>query len=372
MLPMSGAEPLRFVLEGALAGPGLQVRLLDKSGRDLATGQPGSPLPLEVRQSPFPGQEPRPELILSTPAYSCIAAPPASPADLPPNPMLWILPFVSLAFFSVGAYITWRMRRFETAVNHFGSGKLAVRITTDSGDSIGRLARAFNQMAERIELLVASHQRLCIDMAHELRSPLTRLFMAIPAARKGAPGSLDRIEMEAGRMKDLVDELIEVARAETDPTALQLDPVDLRSLLTEVADNGAMEALDRGCEIQLKLGSAKSKVMGDVDLLRRAIENILRNAVQHTPKGTRIELSCADDGDFATVKVRDWGSGVPIAELAELFRPFYRADPSSGGNTGGAGLGLAIAQRAITLNRGTVWAENSYPGLSVVIRLPRK
>jgi two-component system sensor histidine kinase CpxA len=360
-----GPESLRSVLQGAEVGPGVRVHLLDAAGRDLTTGQYRSAL-ISQAQGFLP-----PTLLVTTATYSCVAEPPAQSSPIPFGPMLWVLPFVSVLCCTVGAYVTWRMRRIEAAVNHFGAGELAVRVTSNSGDSIGRLAGAFNRMAERIESLVASHQRLCADMAHELRSPLTRLLLAIPGARCGAAGALARIEMEASRVNDLVDELLEVARAEVDPTALETEPVDIGSLLTEIADHCAIEAVDRGCEIQLAL-FRPGTVMGDAGLLRRAIENVLRNAVQHTPEGTRIRLCGNGDEGAATIAVRDWGPGVPDTALAEIFGPFYRADASRDRSTGGVGLGLAIAQRAIALHGGTIRAENCQPGLRVTMRLPRK
>ena len=360
-----GPESLRSVLLGAEAGPGVRVHLLDSAGRDLTTGQYRSALISQAQGFLIP------TLIVTTATYSCVAEPPEHSAPIPPGPMLWVLPFVSVLCCTVGAYVTWRMRRIEAAVNHFGAGELAVRVTSSSGDSIGRLAGAFNRMAERIESLVASHQGLCADVAHELRSPLTRLLLAIPGARRGADGALARIEMEASRVNDLVDELLEVARAEVDPTALEAEPVDIGSLLAEIADHCAIEAVDRGCEIQLAL-FRPGTVMGDADLLRRAIENVLRNAVQHTPEGTHIRLSGSGDEGSATIAVRDWGPGVPDTALTEIFGPFYRADAFRDRSTGGVGLGLAIAQRAIALHRGTIRAENCQPGLRITMRLPRK
>jgi two-component system sensor histidine kinase CpxA len=365
-----GPEPLRLVLRGAEIGPGIRVHLLDSTGVDLVTGQHLSALISGAQPDPLSARASQPAVTVKSGAYSCVAEPPPRPPPIPLGPMLWVLPFVSALCCSVGAYVTWRMRRIETVVNHFGSGELAVRMNPDSGDSIGRLARAFNQMAERIESLVSSHQSLCADMAHELRAPLTRLLLAIPAARRGASGALDRVETEASRVNDLVDELLEVARAEVNSTALQLEPLDLEMLLTEIADHCAIEALDRGCEIQLFLSQAGT-LIGDVDLLRRAIENVLRNAVQHTPEGTRIHVSSQGDDDFATIAIRDWGPGVPDPALAEIFRPFYRVDAGRGRTTGGVGLGLAIAQRAIAVHRGTIRADNCRPGLCVTIRLPR-
>lgn len=153
-----GVESLRLVLRGAEIGPGMRVHLLDSAGVDLVTGQDlpartsgGQPDALSARAS-------HPEVIVKNGAYSCVAEPPARPSAIPLGPMLWVLPFVSALCCTVGAYVTWRLRKIETVVNYFGSGELAARMNADSGDSIGRLARAFNQMAERIESLVASHQ----------------------------------------------------------------------------------------------------------------------------------------------------------------------------------------------------------------------
>jgi two-component system sensor histidine kinase CpxA len=366
-----GPESLRQFLRGAEIAPGVRVHLLDSNGMDLATGQSLPPPISGAQRGRRPPRLGPSAITVKAGAYLCVAEPPARPPAIPLGPMFWVLPFVSALCCTVGAYVTWRMRRIETVVKHFGSGELAVRMNADSGDSIGRLARAFNQMAERIESLVSSHQRLCADLAHELRAPLTRLMLAIPAARRGASGALDRVETEASRVNDLVDELLEVARAEADPAALQLEPLDLEMLLTEIADHCAIEALDRGCEIQLLLSQAGT-LMGDVDLLRRAIENVIRNAVQHTPEGTRIDISTQSGDDFATIAIRDWGPGVPDSALAELFRPFYRVDAGRGRTTGGVGLGLAIAQRAIAVHGGTIRANNCEPGLRVTIRLPRR
>ena len=366
-----GPESLRLVLRGAEIGPGIRVHLLDSTGVDLVTGQHLSAPVSGARPYPLSGRASEAAVTVKSGTYSCVAEPPARPPAIPLGPMLWVLPFVSALCCTVGAYVTWRMRRIETVVKHFGSGELAVRMNPDSGDSIGRLARAFNLMADRIESLVSSHQRLCADLAHELRAPLTRLMLAIPAARRGASGALERIETEASRVNGLVDELLEVARAEADPTALQLEPLDLEMLLTEIADHCAIEALDRGCAIQLLLSQAGT-LIGDVDLLRRAIENVIRNAMQHTPEGTRIEISSQGGDDFATIAIRDWGPGVPDSALAEIFRPFYRMDSGRGRTTGGVGLGLAIAQRAIAVHGGTIRANNCEPGLRVTIRLPRR
>jgi signal transduction histidine kinase len=145
------------------------------------------------------------------------------------GPSVWIVPFVLVLSGALAWYITWRMRRIEMAITSFGSGALGVRMGPDTGDPIGRLSRSFNEMAERIESLVDAHRRLCIDVSHELRSPLARLRLAVGLARSNN-GTLDRVEIEASRLHTLVDDLLNVARAEVDPGAVHREPVDIEEL----------------------------------------------------------------------------------------------------------------------------------------------
>ena len=365
-----GTAQLLSLLRGLDTGPGMRIHLADARGHDLASGEDVSGLLAATHRNPILPPRSAPIVLVQTPRYLCVIEPPAHLPRVPFGPMFWVLPFLSILCCTFGVYVTYRMRRIEAVVHHFGSGQLAVRAAAGSGDSIGRLARAFNQMAERIESLVESHRQLCTDMAHELRSPLTRLLLAVPLARSGAPGALGRIEMEAGRVKELVDELLEVARAEADPAVLQLEPIDLQQFLTEVADHCSIEAVESGCRVQMALHQP-GIVTGDAELLRRAIENVVRNAVQHSPAGARIELCGEGGAESATIWVRDWGPGVPESALQDIFRPFFRVEPSRRSSDSGAGLGLAIAQRAIALHRGTIRAENCKPGLRVCIQLPR-
>jgi two-component system sensor histidine kinase CpxA len=225
-------------------------------------------------------------------------------------------------------------------------------------------------MADRVELLLAAHRRLCIDVSHELRSPLTRLKVAIGLARLGTRGALDQIELESYRLSDLVDQLLDVARAEVDPRALRNELVDLRSLAAEVLDACAVEAHEQGCEIGVG-AFQPGTVVGDAELLRRAIENPLRNAIRHSPPGSRIDISGGGDEFFAVVSIRDRGPGVPESALTQIFRPFYRVEAGRDRDSGGSGLGLAIAERAVALHRGSIKAENCAPGLRIEIRLPR-
>ena len=281
-----------------------------------------------------------------------------------------LLAFLAAVCYGVAGYVVVRMRRLETAIRSFGTGKLQIRLASNSRDPIRHLSEAFNQMATQVESLVDAHRRLCIDVSHELRSPLTRLKLAIGLARSGTNGAFEQIELEASRLNDLVDQLLDVARAEVDPTALRPEHIDVESFVTEIVDECSIEARERGCEVDLRLENPGS-VMGDPELLRRAIENPLRNAIRHSPSGSPVEVSCDGGVDFAVISIRDRGPGVPDSAIQEIFKPFYRVEPDRDRNTGGSGLGLAIVERVVALHRGAVRAENAMPGLKVEIQIPR-
>jgi signal transduction histidine kinase len=369
----SGGRNQLSLMAGTLARLGAQPYLFDQDGTNLAGGENRSSL-LAVRRTlgPIPVTDPRdPRVTTQAGAYSCVVVGDLNKEGINPRRGLWVLPFLSILCCTVAWYVTLRMRRIEAVVTHFGSGELGARVTPDSGDPIGRLSRAFNEMADRIESLVGAHRRLCIDISHELRSPLARLRLAVGLARSQTRGALDRIEMESDRLNDLVNELLEVARAEVDPGALHVESIDLQFLLNEVGDTCSIEAEDRGCNLDFKFFRAGS-VMGDPELLRRAIENVLRNAIRHSPACEPIELMAGGDANMAVISIRDRGPGVPDGALQNIFQPFFRVETDRGRQTGGAGLGLAIAERAIAVHKGSVKAENSEPGLRVEIRLPRQ
>ena len=348
----------------------MQPHLLDLKGRDLENGADRSAWLPTVDQRRFPFPPHGPIIVRKFASTVCVLNPPSGLPQLPVRPSLWVVPFLALLCCTVSLYITLRLRRIEVAVNHFGSGQLGARATTESGDSIGRLAKSFNHMAARIESLVEAHQRVCADISHELRSPLARLLLAIRLARHDAPGALDRIEVEAYRVNALLDELLDVVRAEVDPATMSWETIDVESILTEIADRCDIEALDRSCELTLKLCDPGSLVC-DPELLGRAVENVLRNALQHSSRGSAVELSAGGEGDEVIIRVRDHGEGVPSSALEDIFRAFYRVELGGDRSSEGTGLGLAIAQRAIAVHRGTISAENARPGLLVEIRLPR-
>ena len=263
------------------------------------------------------------------------------------------------------------LRTLSGAVEQFGQGDLSVRVSYTGKNEIGRLAGSFNDMAERIQTLLTAERRLLQDIGHELRSPLARLNFAVELSRTALnrDRAVDRIQNEVDRLSTLVGELLEVTRAEGDPAARTMDLVVLTDVVSEVVHACGVEAQARDSRIVLRSASS-AQVRGDRELLRRAVENVLRNAIRFAPPGTDVDVDVRDQGRLTAIVIRDRGEGVPDDSLTKIFESFYRVDSSRDTKTGGLGLGLAIAQRAVHLHHGTIAAENVTPGLRVTLAVP--
>ena len=283
---------------------------------------------------------------------------------------LIIVGIVVLLCYAFAFHLTSPVRKLQKAVDCFGRGDFSARAQTNRRDELGQLARTFNEMANRIQTLLQAERRLLQDISHELRSPLARLGVAIELARSGEAGvkTFDRIEREAERLNILVGELLQVTRAEGDPSQQKKDPVQLDQILTGLVYDSEIEANAKDCKLALKM-QRPVIVAGDEVLLSRAIENVLRNAIRYAPEHSVVEVELRVVGTRAEVRVRDYGPGVPQESLTRIFDAFYRVDADRNRNSGGVGLGLAIARRAIQLHHGSLRAENVQPGLLVTIDL---
>jgi two-component system sensor histidine kinase CpxA len=167
----------------------------------------------------------------------------------------------------------------------------------------------------------------------------------------------------------LIRQMLEVTRTEGDPSRLKAEHLRLDELVDGLVDDCSIEARARGCDLDLA-SSGPVSLDGDHELLRRAIENVMRNAIRYAPAESKVEVTLQNSTGWAKIRVRDYGPGVPEESLPRIFDPFYRVDQDRDRKSGGVGLGLAIARRAVELHKGTLRAENASPGLRVEIDLP--
>jgi signal transduction histidine kinase len=284
---------------------------------------------------------------------------------------LWIIGLVTLLCYGFAYHLTSPVRRLRTVLDRFGQGDLSARAAIRRKDELGELAASFNQMADRIQTLLSAERRLLLDISHELRSPLARLGVAVELARSGEDRDhmLDRIQKEADRLNELVAELLQVTRVEGDPSMQKAESVPLDELLADIVYDSLLEAKSKDCTLLLKAPVAVT-LSGDEELIRRAVENVIRNAIRYAPPGSPIDIDLKKLGGMAEICVRDYGPGVPAEALPRIFDPFYRVDSDRNRASGGLGLGLAIARRSVELHKGRLTARNANPGLLVAIDLP--
>jgi len=285
-----------------------------------------------------------------------------------------------LVCFWLAWYLTRPIGRLQEATRRLAAGDLSARVGPSLGrrrDEIADLGRGFDHMAQQLQALLSAQQRLLHDVSHELRSPLARLQVAVGLARRdsgengeSAPApALDRIERESGRLDELVGQLLTLSRLEAGARERRDDYPELGALLQEIAADADFEAgaSDRRVELTATLSAT---VRADMELLRRALENVVRNAVKFTAPDTSVEISMAwatAERSRVHISVCDRGPGVEDVFLPQLFEPFSR------GETGSTGYGLrpAIARRAIEAHEGSISARNrSEGGLCIDIELP--
>lgn len=296
----------------------------------------------------------------------------------PVGTLLTALATSGLACFLLASYLARPLTVVRDASRRLAAGDLTARAGPAAAkrrDEIGSLVGDFDAMAARLEALVHAQTQLLSDISHELRSPLARLNVALELARRKAGATAEpdllRIEREADRMNELVGRLLALARAENGGIAPDATPVSLGDVVQRVADDANYEAQQQRKQVHVRQ-SDDALVPGDVRLIASAIDNVVRNAVRHTREGTDVEIAVVTTTDQVQVRVRDHGPGVPAAELERIFTAFHRVERGRERDSGGVGLGLAIARRAVVVHGGTIAAENAPDGgLVVTITLPR-
>lgn len=305
----------------------------------------------------------------------------------PPAP--WMLPLalillgLGVAAALLGSSIARPLDRLAQTAHALGSGDLAARTGMQRRDELGAVARAFDEMADRVEKLLRAQTELIANVAHELRTPLARIRVALDLADDGdaevARDSLREIGEDLGELEQLVNDILASARMElarNKTSATGAPPLHRATLEIGEVVQGAAERLrhrypDRPLEVEIPAGLPP--VEGDALLLRRALDNLLDNARKYSARGAPIRLRAAADGDGVVVQVIDRGEGIAPADVARLFTPFFRADPSRNRATGGVGLGLALARRIVEAHGGTLVAESVRgEGTTMTVRLPAR
>lgn len=382
----SGGEPL-FHRVAETWPRGEPPFVVDETGRELL-GREVAPGTLEVARSLAEGgDEPAPAKWAEGPdgrVYVVFYPQGVGPADR--TIFRWILEWpwlvgiilaVAGLLLAGGLTASWTrpIRALKAAFDELAAGGLDGRVdraVAGRGDEIGELGRHFDAMAARLGQLVRAQRQLLHDVSHELRSPLARLGVAVELARRRpdrAGEALDRIEKESLRLDQLVSEVLTLARLEAGARESLDDYVDLVELLRVIREDAGFEASAAGVGIVLQIPESEELVVrGNAELLHRAVENVVRNAVKHAADSDRIELSLEPGtaGEGARIRVHDHGEGLAEGDLQSLFEPFKR-----GSGSGGFGLGLAIARRAVEVHGGSIRARiHPEGGVEMEIELP--
>ena len=379
-----GVAALQGLLEEWQGRGGAHVYVVDDADRELLGRAVSAETLAQARRLAQEDQEPRIARLETADGRPYLFFVPAEGEALqrhspPPSPLLPISIGI-LASLGFSALLAWYLakpiRHLRSAFDAVAAGKLETRIGPRMGrrrDEIADLGRDFDRMAGQLQILVGSQRRLLHDVSHELRSPLARLQAAIGLTRQQPEKletSLDRIERESGRLDELVGELLTLSRLEAGMSGAADEEVNLVELVSSIADDARFEAEAHGRQVRFS-GEGEVLVKVRAELLHRAFENVIRNAVKYTCEGTAVEVKVERRvaPDRLIVTVADQGPGVPESDLPAIFEPFFRG--AAGAATAGFGLGLAIARRAIEAHGGSIRALNRpNGGLRVEIVLP--
>lgn len=277
-----------------------------------------------------------------------------------------------LSSFALGLLLFWRvrvpLRALQKQVLAFKDDTRA-RVDpplSDRRDEFGDLARSFNRMADQVSAMLATQRQLLNDMSHELRTPLSRLSVALES-RMDETALRDRVSAELVRMQALVDDTLALGWQDTAVEKDQLQPLSVVALWDLVIDNACFESGWEKWRFPCLLAN-EATIKGHLNILAQVFENLVRNAIRHSPADGQIVLDGVCEGGNWHLTLTDQGPGVPVSSLENIFDPFVRLDAAR--KESGFGLGLSIALRAVRRLEGDMWAENATPGLKIHIRLP--
>ena len=277
----------------------------------------------------------------------------------------------ALAYLLLTRSLTRRLKRLTSAADALSQGRLDTRVGFHANDEIGVVARQFDRMADRLQRQIQSRQEFFRNVSHEMRSPLARIQVALELAEHNPETTaeqIQRIRGETNNLKRMMSQVLDLAKLEDPDRADRFEAVDLIEILEIVVTDARFEGEARGQRIQWAPPVGEYRVLASIDLLRSAIENIVRNAICHTSSGAEVSVHLERINGRATIEVQDSGEGVPEKDLNDIFEPFYRGGSTS---TEGAGIGLAISRQAINLMKGSIQAVSAPgAGLRVSLSLP--
>ncbi len=395
----SGSAGVDEYIESLRRKSGIELLLLDESGRSLSSRQAPRRMRRMMDRALWSGEVMRPMMGNPNSVAGIYRAPDgrrflvsvAVPARTRPRELIealthGFLGWKLLVLLAITAVVCWLLarsltspiKRLREATCRFADGDLSTRIGTKitGGHELAALARDFDEMAMKIEGLVGSQQRLLRDISHELRSPLARLSIALELARQkqgeGSERALNRIELESQRMNEMIGQLLSLTRLESDIKEIKRTSFDLALMLERLVHDADFEAAAKDCHVVYQ-GPSQLIWHGHKELLARAVENVIRNAVKYTQNKSEVKVNLQVVGNHIVLQVQDSGPGVPEAALEKLFIPFYRVEDDRDRKSGGTGIGLAIAERAVKLHGGIIKAENrAEGGLKIEMIFPKK
>jgi two-component system, OmpR family, sensor kinase len=269
------------------------------------------------------------------------------------------------------------IRRIQEGARALATENLDVRVSAGlegRKDELAVLARDFDAMADQLKSNRSAITQLLRDISHELRSPLARMRVAVGLARQppaDLPRQLDRLEREIERLDALISQVLKLARLHGTDAPYEREAFDVEEVIEEVVRDANFEGAVKNCTVEQK-GAANSTAHGNRELLRSAVENVLRNAVRYSPPGAAVEVNVERTAAGLSILIRDRGPGVPAGDLERIFEPFYRVAESRDRDSGGEGIGLAITSQVMKAHGGTARAGNrSGGGLEVRLSLPQ-
>ena len=272
--------------------------------------------------------------------------------------------------------MTYPLREMVAAARAMARGDYSRRVTATSRDEVGELARAFNAMATELEQVDRVRRDLVANASHELRTPIgalqARLENLVDGVEAADQQTLGGLLAQVQRLGDLTEQLLDLSRLESGAVPLDYAELRARGLLERIAADCSSRAAERGVRVEVEVEPPELALHADEQRLRQVVENLLLNAIRHSPLDGEVVLRAAAEDGGARLEVVDQGPGIPPAETERVFERFYRSDRARSADDGGTGLGLAIARWIVELHRGSIEVDRDWTsGCRIVVELPR-